>query len=236
MHGSATSLGDLCNGLNQTGHKIACSALSLPLPLSSKLTINNLLQETPCLYRTTLLQSLTPSCIFTNSESKVFSQNVTLRGQLDSKSETLNYVDQRLTNIPSVSEGLSPKGVLDNYLKSTYTNTITRSTLSKLPLFTTAPYPQYFDASVGSHGDIIRGGGRTTEQIVRSVSSLSSLCVPSALFDTLFRVADSAKKVSFAKYHEFQESGIERDELYENLETLLTIAQTYDAKKAFEFV
>ncbi len=182
------------------------------------------------LYDTGLLQSLTPS---QKASKTVFSQQIVLSGFAEKYQTSFSNHHNRPPTIASNREDF------EKFIFNSHSTSSTGVTFCEQPLNTELPFPQVFNARLRNNG-FLQSSQDTTRNIkqshVSSAPTLASVYTTDGLFDTLYDVIKPVQKLHKSKVAMLEQSGIEVDELAENVEALVNIAQCYDEKQAYELL
>ncbi len=172
------------------------------------------------------MQCLTPS---QNASRTIFSHQIVLRG-FPQIFEPKIPTNKRIRAVPQ-----SNIEEFERYLYKKYSKSLTGMTFREDPLVTAPSYPQFFDPRIKRNGFLDDSGQLTAnakQSSVTSVPTLASLYTSSGLFDTLHDIIISVRKIHKSKIALMEQSGIEPDEIRENLEILNNLAERYDEKQA----
>eukprot|EP00794_Sanderia_malayensis_P000588 gene588-1248_t len=220
-----SSLGEFSNNVTKTGHKIASTASALPLPTQSK-SIAELITGLDCLYENdSLLQCLTPS---QQTQGSIYSHQIAVRGL------PVIFEPEVLTSRRSRAMPQANKEAFERYLFTRYSKSLTGMTFCEIPLATTSPYPQFFHKRVKANGFLQEPHATCKQKYVKSIPTLASLYTSSGMFDTLYDIIVSVRKLNKSRIVLTEQSGIEMEEVSDNLEMLNNVAEQYDKKRATE--
>ena len=162
-----------------------------------------------------------------NTHRNMFSQQVALRGF---PREYLQFDDGNKRLLKSIANYDLFHAMVFGKCKAYKTG----ATFCEKPLQTLHPYPKYFTKNVGNNGFIQTDNERKGS--VKQVPVLSCLTASNGVFDLLLNVIKSTNRARKSDYASFEQYGIEKEEINENMEQLINLAYLYDEKTAAEFL
>ena len=168
---------------------------------------------------------LTPS--HTSGFSTLYSNQVVLRG-------VPNYCKEYdLKNRASL--GLtSNKNTFEAFVYEKHEALVTGTTFCTEPLKTPSYYPQYFSPMIDTCGFLQSSAGKDPQ--TNECPVLSGLFTSSGMFDLLYEMLLSVKRVKKSKLVLMEQTGLEQDEFEENMESLAQMAYLYDEKRAIDLL
>ena len=216
------SLADFCNSMTITGHHLAAASMALPLNVTSS-SIENIFNSS--VYEDKLMTSLTPS--IAGQLSSLFSHQMVLRG-IPSEVEGLSFNKNRLPR------RISNRDIFEKHVFDTYKSYKTGSTFCEEPLQTFHQYANHSKSDAGKHRFLSFSGEK--KSFCDNVPVLSSLSTAGDVFDLLYDIVTSARGANSSIHITMENCGIEKDEITENIENLVSIAHLYNEKKATELL
>jgi len=211
----AANMSDVIHGLSAGSRNMASLAMSLPLEFTDNKNV-----ESDIFTKLTTLQPATSNTTKSqNISHQRFPDLLTLRGILSSA-----LFDRRSSPYKSLSNA---QEYLESCAGAQLNNSMPRLYCHTKPLRTGKPYPQYFNTTVSSDGQILstpRGDGES----VSIVPVLSSWTTGKSSAQSLLSLANRASKLNIAKLSRLLDSGVEELEWTEAVEKIQTICQLYN--------
>ncbi|KAL3285700.1 hypothetical protein HHI36_000231 [Cryptolaemus montrouzieri] len=213
------TLRDLSVDLTPQSRIAAAASLCLPFSLNSDAELIDCLDH----WEGPLTQTITPNCTLGTDR---MIQLYTLRGISEDRLKRPSSKAGTQKDLPAY-KCETIREMLEFYLSCTTFTSINNVTVVDSRLNVETPFPKIFDKFVGQKGNIF-ASPRQPYADVDSVPVMAGLHNGSGVGEMLESLHTQAKRIKFARFHQFKNAGVEMDDYSECLDNLFDFRECYE--------